>query len=132
LDGSSSNREWNFRVRISSSSDVPSSGEGSRAEYEVMEDEGLGSVARKSSWVHSHSSQGGSDLADKEVYSAKRGTPPVKAGYRAGLARLCSAQLELTRYGNELARLGSFSSSSRLVWLASQLKKQQSAIKVSH
>ena len=47
LDRSSSNQEWNFEGRISSSSDVPGSGEGSRAEYEVMEIEGLGSAARK-------------------------------------------------------------------------------------
>ena len=67
-DGSSSNREWNFGGRISPSSDVPGSGEGSRAEYEDMENEGLCSAARKSSWVNSHSSQRGSDLADKEVY----------------------------------------------------------------
>ena len=52
-------------------------------------------------------------------------------------ARLGSAQLELARYGNELARLGSlsgraesqarlgsFGSSSWLVWLTSQLKKK--------
>ena len=68
-DGSSSNQEWNFGDRISSSSDVPGSGEGSRAEYEDMENEGLGSAARKSSWVNSHSSRRGLDSADKEVYS---------------------------------------------------------------
>jgi len=68
-DRSSSNREWNFRSQISPSSDVPGSGEGSRAEYEDMENEGLGSAARNSSWVNSHSSQRGSDSADKEVYS---------------------------------------------------------------
>jgi len=52
-------------------------------------------------------------------------------------AWLGSAQLELARYGNELARLGSlpdraesqarlgsFSSSSQLVWLVSQLEKK--------
>ena len=67
-DGSSSNREWNFGGRISHSSNVPGSGEGSRAEYDDMENEGLGSAARKSSWVNSHSSRRGSDSADKEVY----------------------------------------------------------------
>ena len=59
----------------------------------------------------------------------------TKAGYQAGSARLGLAQLELARYGNELARIGSltnrakrqarlglFSSSSRLIWLASQLE----------
>ena len=55
-DGSSSNREWNFGGQISSSSDVPSSGEGSTAESEDMGNEGLDSAARKSSWVNSHSS----------------------------------------------------------------------------
>ena len=55
-DGSSSNREWNFEGQISSSSDVPGSGESSRAEYEDMGNEGLDSAARKSSWVNSHSS----------------------------------------------------------------------------
>ena len=34
-------------------------------------------------------------------------TIPTKAGYRAGSARLGSAQLELAHYGNKLARLGS-------------------------
>ena len=56
-------------------------------------------------------------------------------------ARLGSAQLELARYGNELAqlgslsgraesqaRLGSFGSSSWLVWLTSQLKKKPSQL----
>ena len=68
-DGSSSNQEWNFGSQISPSSDVPDSGEGSRTEYEDMENEGLGSAARKSSWVNSHSSWRGLDSADKEVYS---------------------------------------------------------------
>ena len=58
------------------------------------------------------------------------------------LARLGSAQLELVRYDNELAllgslsdraesqaRLGSFGSSSWLVWLTSQLKKSQPTIR---
>ena len=62
-DGSSLNWEWNFGGRISPSSDVPGSGEGSRAEY------GLGSAARKPSWVNSHCSRRGSDSTDKEVYS---------------------------------------------------------------
>ena len=65
-----SNQEWNFGGRISSSSDVPSSGEGSTAESEDMGNEGLGSAASRSSWVISHSSWRGSDSADKEVYSA--------------------------------------------------------------
>ena len=56
-------------------------------------------------------------------------------------SRLGSAQLELARYGNELARLGSlsgraesqarlgsFGSSSWLVWLTSQLKKKPSQL----
>jgi len=56
-------------------------------------------------------------------------------------AQLGSAQLELARYGNELARLGSlsgraesqarlgsFGSSSWLVWLTSQLKKKPSQL----
>ena len=43
--------EWNFEGRISSSSDVPGSDEVSRAESKDMENEGLGSVARRSSWV---------------------------------------------------------------------------------
>ena len=68
-DGSSSNREWNFGGRISSYSDVPGSGEGSIAKSEDMGNEGLGSAARKSSWVNSHSSRRGLDSADKEVYS---------------------------------------------------------------
>jgi hypothetical protein len=69
-DGSSSNWEWNFGGRISSSSDVPSSGEGSIAESEDMGNEGLGSAARKSSWVNSHSSWKGTNSADREVFSA--------------------------------------------------------------
>ena len=69
-DGSSSNQEWNFGGRVSSSSDVPGSGEGYTAESEDMGNEGLGSAARKSSWVNSHSSWRGLDSADKEVYSA--------------------------------------------------------------
>ena len=69
-DGSSSNLEWNFGGRISPSSDVRGSGEVSRAKYEDTENEGLGSAARKSSWVNSHSSWRGSDSADKEIYSA--------------------------------------------------------------
>ena len=69
-DGSSSNQEWNFGGQISSSSDVSGSGEGYRAKSEDIENEGLGSAARKSSWVNSHSSWRGPDSADKEVYSA--------------------------------------------------------------
>ena len=40
LDWLSSNREGNFGGRISSSSDVPGSGEGSRVESKFVEDEG--------------------------------------------------------------------------------------------
>ena len=60
--------------------------------------------------------------------------PPLRLDVEP--ARLGSAQLELARYDNELARLGSllsrakrqarlgsFSGSSWLIWLASQLEK---------
>ena len=40
------------------------------AESRDIEDEGLGSAARESSWVNSHSSWRESDSADKEVSSA--------------------------------------------------------------
>ena len=63
-DRSSSNLEWNFGGRISSSFDVPGSGEGPTAESENRGNEGLGSAARRSSWVNSHSSWRGSDSAD--------------------------------------------------------------------
>ena len=69
LDGSSSNRKMNIGGQFSSSSNVPGSGEGSKAESRDMEDEGLGSATRKSSWVNSYSSRRGLDSADKEVYS---------------------------------------------------------------
>ena len=45
-DGSSLNQEWNFGDQISSSSDVPGSGEGSGAESEDMENEGSVLAAR--------------------------------------------------------------------------------------
>ena len=44
-------------------------GEGSIAKSEDMGNQGLGSAARKSSWINSHSSRRGLDSADKEVYS---------------------------------------------------------------
>ena len=49
LDGSSSNRKRNIGGQISSSSNVPGSDEGSKAESEGVKDEGLDSAARKSS-----------------------------------------------------------------------------------
>ena len=71
LDRSSSNQEWDFGGRISSSSNEPSLGEDSTAESRGMEGEGLGSATGKSSWVDSHSSRRASDSASKEVYSIK-------------------------------------------------------------
>ena len=88
LDGSSSNCEGNIGGRISS--DVLGSDEGSRAESEGVEDEGLGSAARKSSWLDLCSSWRGLFLDMKVEYSSilsrnslasakdfRRNNPPV-------------------------------------------------------